>query len=286
MPGTGVQRLAGERSTMRPRILNTISPARSATSRLFTGSTHGRAASIDSAAVRASSIGQSASSVVSCPNMPVHCIDSATPSAGSPSTTGPRGVLPHCNSTLPSPRMSSVSYRQSTGVPSLSRASSAKCSTNTSVSSHMPWVMAQATSALWPKCGKPGTPGKPMPITSNASQRRWHWWYTFGNSMPRCGSPASNGLPLAVRSPLSAHELDAPSESIAAANAAMSAALASRTRPASASRSGRGASPGTIAVSASMSPTVAITASGPAWARMRPRHSLRVSVPMKMCRSL
>ncbi len=75
------------------------------------------------------------------------------------------------------------------------------------------WVTPQATLAVCPKCGKPGTPGTVRPMTSNSSQARWACAYMFGISSTRCGSPATIGRPVEVRSDETAQLLLPPASS-------------------------------------------------------------------------
>ena len=140
-PTTGVHLLDIGRSITRPLILNEMWPDRSAVSMLFTGITHGFTAVSSSSQFEARNIGNRASKVVSWPVVPVHAIDRATLSAGSPITTGPRSVEPQKTSTCPSSRMD-----RDTGSQSIFSRSAV--STKRSVSSAIPWVMHHATSSL------------------------------------------------------------------------------------------------------------------------------------------
>ena len=71
-----------------------------------------------------------------------------------------------------------------------------------------PWVIAQATDPLKPKCGNPGSPGNVAPVTSKSGQVTRHCQYTFGVSSARCESLQITAAPCAVRRPLTAHALE------------------------------------------------------------------------------
>ena len=76
-----------------------------------------------------------------------------------------------------------------------------------------PWVIAQATWPLNPKCGNPGSPGNVAPVTSKSGQDTRHCQYTFGVSSARCESLQITAPPCAVRRPLTAHAFDPGSTS-------------------------------------------------------------------------